>query len=349
MAQFPEMTRIGMVVSARTRRGLTLARKAFHYDNANYPGTRKVRIDIRKNGQRLAPLVDVLTGNPVITRDGMERIHVEIPMVGNAAETDINDYFRQLEAGKSEFTEQDYRNFYNRIIDDTKDIDDRIARTEEYMAAELLKWGVVTLKGVDGAGQALSFKIDYRRAEELTIILSGSARWGQSGVSAYNSLLATSELVAEKGYMTPSCYYLGEEALDKFLFDAKTKDVMSKSVYAAGQLTLKESGDAEKHVAFVPGIGDIFKYTAGYVDPATNTHKKYIPANGVLMFNEQAENHTFYGGIPVSRNGAVAIECLRRVVSHTVTDRQPVREFLDVNAAPLMVLGEPDTTAYMEV
>lgn len=347
MAQFPTITRLSDVVSGRRRRGTILARKAFGYDTPRLEVTRKVRIDVRKHGRALAPLVTPLSGNPIFARAGHDRLELELPVVGGAVETTADDLFRALQAGQAELTTNDFISLYNRILDDTSMIDDTITRTEEYMAAELLKTGSVTLKGSDGAGGEVSFVLDFQRDGELTVILSGNSRWGQSGVSAYKTLVAQVDKVAEKGGVRPNHFFFGAEALELFLFDTDVQKLMDSRGMNMGQLMPDELDSDTQYIGYVRTIGHIYKYTAGYVDDGT--FRRYIPTRGVMMFSDAADNRTYYGGIATNVNEQLVVVRGKRVVSHSVTKRPPVTEFLDVNSSPLLALCEPDTTSYMEV
>ncbi|MGE4268235.1 MAG: major capsid protein [Deferribacterales bacterium] len=343
---FPTITRISDVVSARKRRSTILSRKAFKYDTPRLEGTRKVRIDIKKSGRKRAPLVTPLTGNPIIDRTNVDRIEIELPVLGGATETTAEELFKAY-AGKAEVTTSEYIDVYNRILDDSAEIDDAITRTEEYMAAEALKTGGYTLEGLDGSGGTIEVAFDFLRDPELTVVLSGTSRWGQSGVSAYKSLSAHRSLVQTKGGLNPNHFFMGETAMELFLLDDDVQKLLDNRGMNMGQLMPDELDGDVTYMGFVRTIGHIYKYTAGYADD--DGFHKYIPDNGVAMFSDAADNRTYYGGIAVNVNDTIIIQRGRRVVYHNVTKRPPITEFLDVNSSPLLVLGEPDTTGYMEV
>lgn len=341
------VSQMSAAVSARKRKSTFLARKAFHYLTPKIQSAIKATIDVKKGSERLAPLVTALMGNPVFTKDSFHRLELEIPLLGGAVETSIEAKFNVL-AGMPDTVMTDIAELVDTLADDTELVDSAITRTEEFMAAELLKTGSVTIHGLGISGQEIAYTLDFQRNPDHRIILSGGATWGSAGVSPFNDIKDTRLLIAANGGINPNHVVMGEEAAELFLSDSKTRDRLDNRGMDYGKISPEELDVDVTYLGYVREIGHIYTYLGGYEDK-DKMKQRYIPARGVALFSEGADNRTIYGGVARNVNGRAVIERGRRVVSHKLTERQPVMETLDVNARVLLTLTEPDTTAYLEV
>ncbi|WP_162139854.1 major capsid protein [Limisalsivibrio acetivorans] len=335
------------VISARTRKSTFLARKYFGYATPRIKRVTAIRIDVKKGSERLAPLVNPLSGNPVFQRDGYKSINIDIPLIGGAVETSIEEMFRSME-GQPEVVKDDIRDIYNTFLDETSLIDDAITRTEEYMAAQLLKTGKCVVEGVGPEGTRIQFEFDFQRDVNHRLILTSGSQWGESDVSPFDDIKTARIACSETGGLLPNVVTMGDTAVEHFLADPKVANRLDNRGMDYGKLAPQELDNDVTYIGYVREIGHIYTYVASYTDTDGST-QRYIPSNGVVLGNDKAENRTYYGGVAVNQNDKPVIKSGRRIVTPYISKRQPVTQSVDVNSRPMLTLSEPDTTFYMEV
>lgn len=339
--------RMSDIVAKRPKKSNFLCRLLFALANARIQSEQGVVIDIKKGGKTLAPLVSTLSGNPVMSKDSFSRLKFDLPIIGAAIETKAADMFK-IREGMPDITTADILDVFNTIRDDTATVDDAITRTEEYMASQALMTGKVTLTGKYAGGAEVSFELDFQRDPELTQILSGTDQWGNTGVSAFNSMRSFARLIAGKGSVSTNHVVMGDEAADLLLSDTDVLKKLDTRNANFGQLAPQELDSDTMYHGYLSGIGHIFEYNATYTN-ASGVDTRYIPSRGVGFFSDKADNRMYYGGMAVNENDVVRMVRGARIVCHNITKRPPIVETLDVNSLPLTALLEPDTTGYMEV
>ena len=234
----------------------------------------------------------------------------------------------------------------DRIVLDTLQVqDDQITRREEYMAAQMLLTGAVTVVGEDYPAQV----VDMGRPAGNTIALTGAARWGQTGVDPFATLRAGSTTLQNASGFAPTKVVFDPVAYDLFLTNSKTvTNIMNSFRQTAGNVDLGgvNVGAPGNEAINVGQLGqfDLWVYQQLYTDDLGNVIKM-MPDNTVIMGNPVGcQGVRLYGAIQDVRT----LQPLPRYPKMWIVE-DPSAEFMMTQSAPLPVLGWSEATMAITV
>lgn len=219
-----------------------------------------------------------------------------------------------------------------------------ITRRKEWMAAQALISGQITVEGEDYPEQT----VDFGRDAGLSIALAGGARWGEVGVNPLDDIETWAGLV-----QTAS----GGPATD-VIFDPEAWKIVrsNESFMKLLDLRRQASGNAElgpiargqgnEKARYVGSIGsfdfwvyqEIYKTDGGVI-------AKLIPDNSVTMVGMHLEGVQAHGAIMDPTARFVAME----VYPTNWVDDDPPIEFLMTQSAPLVVPARVDNCLHATV
>lgn len=229
----------------------------------------------------------------------------------------------------------------DRIVLDTLQVqDDQITRREEYMAAQLLLTGSVTVIGEDYPAQVVSMG----RPSGNTVALTGGATWGSPGVDPFANLRTWSALMQNNSGFAPTSVIMDPLAWNLFLTKSPTvTSIMNSFRQTSGNVDLagRVVGGVgnEAVLGGVLGQFEFWVYQQFYTDDLGNVIK-FIPDNTVIMANaEGCQGTRLYGAIQDVRS----LEALPRYPKMWVAE-DPSAEYMMTQSAPLPVLGWAEAT-----
>ncbi|WP_230770685.1 major capsid protein [Sphingomonas sp. Leaf4] len=220
----------------------------------------------------------------------------------------------------------------------------RIDRREEVMSAEILRTGGVIIEGKDYPRSVVSFG----RKASLTKALLNTARWGESGVSPFDSLDAFIEEIAEECGAAPSHVVFEKLAWALFAADPKLKDRLDTTY--AGNTSAIDLG-------FKPGVlgSPVFKgrvgtvelyvYNDSYEDVDGTLRKLLQPYDLIVGAPGAYEGTPCYGAIQDPRNNYGAA----RLFSKNWIEENPGAEILMTQSAPIFVPKRVNASGRMTV
>lgn len=228
----------------------------------------------------------------------------------------------------------------DRIILDTLQIqDDQITRREEYMAVQALTTGTITVSAEDYPAQL----VDFQRPTGNTVVLTGGATWGSTGVDALSNLQTWSALVQNVSGFAPRAVVMDPLAYDKFRRSSGVATVMNSFRQTTGNIDLAglQVGAVgnEAVLAGTIGLFDIWVYQQFYTDDQGNVYP-FMPANTVIMANpDGCQGTRLYGAIQDVRSLAP----LARYPKMWIAE-DPSAEYMMTQSAPMPVLGWSEAT-----
>ena len=218
-----------------------------------------------------------------------------------------------------------------------------IHRRLEVMAAEAVVHGRVTVVGEDYPTAV----VDFGRDPDLTITLAGGARWGEAGVSPFDSLDAFLDLVSTECGAAVNVVVMTVDAWRLLRDDPKTDKALDQT---RGQTSIAELG-------FKPGepgtpvyrgrIGDveIYTYNDSYEDVDGST-KNLLPDHTVIVGATGAvAGVRHFGAILDPDAGYQALE----IYPKSWTQPNPARRFIMSQSAPMVVPRRPNAVGRMKV
>jgi hypothetical protein len=210
-----------------------------------------------------------------------------------------------------------------------------IDRRREWMAAQVLRTGSVTVSGEKYATQVVNFG----RAGALTIVKSVGSKWGDAGISPLDDMQAWGDLMLTNSGSTGRDVVMETSAWTIFRKDAQVEkrlDVLR--VAGAPTLSLNAKLDyGGTYMGTIDGF-NIYVYAGTYRDDA-GAVQKMLPTGTVLMVGA-LDGVQAYGAIQDEDAGLQALPYF----SKSWTTPDPGRRFIMTQSAPLMVPSRPNAS-----
>jgi hypothetical protein len=220
--------------------------------------------------------------------------------------------------------------------------DKAITFREEWMAAQAILTGSVTVKGEDYPEQV----VDFNRSAANNISLAGGAKWDAVDPETYDP---TDDLTnwAEKSTGATNLIVMGKTAWTKFSSFAAVKAKLDNRRGSSSNMetATKDLGLVTSYKGFFGDV-EIWVYTGQYVDPDTSVKSYYMPVNMILMGNRAYEGVRAYGAIQDVTASDEGIVAASRWSKNWQTP-DPSAEYVMTQSAPLMVT--PDADAFVAV
>jgi hypothetical protein len=209
---------------------------------------------------------------------------------------------------------------------------------QEWLAAKAIIDGKVTIAGEDYP----STLVDFRRNAALTITLSGSARWDQSGAAPMTDLKAARLVANPLSGARITTHIFGGDAWDAFTTKVDLKEQMNRN-YGGLETKVTRLVDGYEGMEFMgtiqglDGAGRIDAYvnTSKYIDPETGAEDFYLNQKTVVGVSEAVGGVRCFGAIKDFDAELKAME----VFYKTYKVEDPSAEYLLSQSAPLWSPG----------
>lgn len=212
-----------------------------------------------------------------------------------------------------------------------------IQRRMEWMAIQELLGGTVTVSG-DGFPTTT---IDFGRAANQTIVLSGGARWGQAGVSPAANLLTWMTTVLKSSGAKIEDVIMTADAFDLFIQDVRVQPAILYPVWNPYNNRLNPGAQVPKGAVMKGTWGDvnIFVYNDWYVDD-NNVEQPMLPAGTVILAGPDIEGVRAFGVILDEDFNYQSMEYAPK----TWTTKDPSQRLVMMQSAPLTIPGRPNAS-----
>lgn len=150
------------------------------------------------------------------------------------------------------------------VAQDLQDQIDGLERRLEWMAAQILYNGKVTVKG----DQYPEVVVDFGRSADLSVNLTTTARWGESGVKPLDDLQTWSDKMVQRTGVGISDYTMTIDAWKVFRSDPDVKDRLDRF---RGNSTMQQDAHNREGQIF-QGLVDgfnIYTYSGWGIEPGT--------------------------------------------------------------------------------
>jgi hypothetical protein len=224
--------------------------------------------------------------------------------------------------------------------------DDEIKRREEWMAAQILTTGGVT---VSGEGYQ-SVNVSFGRLSSHTINLTGASAWGQSGVSALANLETWNGMVTTDSGFNANVVIMDPTAAALFTQDSNVRQVLDNRVntpnpgFRIGNIQLANvlAGAVGEEVKYLGYIGEfhIFVYQQTYTDAAGVAQPMLPPGTVILLSPKGIQGTRCYGAIQDAEAGFRALPRFPKMWR----EHDPSVTHLMTQSAPLVVMAYPNAS-----
>lgn len=223
-----------------------------------------------------------------------------------------------------------------RVANTMADHRNYIERRLEWMAAQALRTGAVTVSGEKYPTQVVSFG----RAAGLTVTLAGTDVWTDAASTPVDDLHAWNVLALQQPDGAPLTeFVMDPDALSAFRAHADVKDVLDTR--RGSDSTFNMTGLQEGELQWVGRIDqfNIFTYQAWY-ESTIGSLQPFLPSGTVIGLNPvQLEGVQQFGAI-------LDVDSLQamRYFPKSWVEQDPSRRFVMTQSAPLIVPARPNAT-----
>lgn len=293
--------------------------------------TEFVAVDLFVGRRRLAPFVSPLVEGKPVEQLGVQTSQFKPAYVKPKTRLDPFRPIRrsigeQIGGQQMSPVEREAQNLAFEMAQQIQMIDRRM----EWMAAQALVNGSVTISGENYPSQTVSFGRDA----SLTITLSGSSKWGQTGILPSENLLDWSALPLKASGLVVTDVIFTPSAWKLFRKDTNVIQVIQS--FQNAEPSLRASGVAANTGGqFLGRWGqfNLWLYYDWFVDPADDTEKPMLADGTVLMGSNMLEGVRAFASIIDPEIGYASLPYAPK----SWTTQDPGARWLMTQSAPLVI------------
>jgi len=287
----------------------------------------EIHFDIDTGKRRVAPFVSPVVAGQVVASRGFHTATFKPAYIKDKRVFDVNRPFKRAMGEQIGGALSPDNRLRAMLATELEDQIGMVTRRMELMAAQAMRTGKVIVTG----DQYPTVEVDFQRDAALTVALTTTARWGESGVKPLDNLQTWSLLVTQKSGARPRTVVMDVEAWKLFAADT---DVQKQLDRFRGNATLEpvKTGAGGSYMGSV-GDFDIYVYADWYVDPADGQEKPILPAYTVLLTSQEVQGTRAFGAI---RDEAAGFQAVPYFAKSWVSEDPAVR-YLLMQSAPLTV------------
>lgn len=232
--------------------------------------------------------------------------------------------------------------FDARVIEITKFHRDAITRLWEYMGARAVIDGQITIS-YEGAAPVT---IDFGREAGHTITKGAAARWGDSGISAWDDIQDWVDTVSSAEFgAAPTDIMMGSKAYKAFMADADVQKKLDKdvkgvdSVQLSQGLIVKDPMDPFTLVGYIGAIKIWLVSGIGNTFVSGGASASILKSHEVLVASRAVDGVKAFGAI-LDVNSLQPAD----IVSKMWDQDDPSARFIMSQSSPLMIPVNPNAT-----
>lgn len=303
----------------------------------------EVHFDEKEGKVGIAPFVHPLNEAPLITGQGYKTKFYKPAYIKEKANLTPQQSFTRLPGEPYGGVLSPQQRAEQQLIKDTTRLYERLQNRLELMAAEVCKYGRLTIQG-DG----LDAVLDYGRSPRLTKSLSGDAAWSNKKVELTKQFEAISREMAELNLnqRRPRDVIMGWEAYDMFRAAEEVQKLLPDYMRGANVQLEVTPGIQSENLVYKGRYGNMNLWVyEGKYDAPDGTSKYYIEPKEALFICDQIRGVRHFGAIHDLDAGLQP----RRVFVKSWKEEDPSVRLVLLQSAPLLVSYDPNTAALVKV
>lgn len=287
----------------------------------------EIHFDVMDKTRSLAPFVSPVVAGQIVNSKGFTTSTFKPAYIKDKRVFDANRPLKRM-AGEPLTGSLNPANRLRVILaNEVVDQVERIQRRLEVMAAEALRTGALTITG-DNYPTA---NVNFNRNSDLTVTLTGAAKWGQAGVKPLDLLQDWAQLVLQKSGAMPTDVIMSVDTWKVFREDTQVQKRLDQF---RGNSTMAQTTQIEEGGVFMGVIDgfNIYVYSGWYVNDS-NVETAILPAGTVILTGSQVQGVQAFGAI---RDEAAGFQALPYYPKSWV-EEDPSARILLMQSAPLIV------------
>lgn len=281
-----EISRTGWVeMFTQTRAPNMFLSRHFTLKRGGVYNGKKVAIDIVRNGEEVAIVVQACTGPNLNDIDQFTTKEFEPPAYDEAFPLDVCELLDRM-AGVDPFTAA-YQGYAVALVDKLMSgfrlVNDKIVRGVELQASQILQTGMLSLTDENGA---VRFTLDF--SPKATHFPTVGTSWSDPGANPLGDLEALAKVIRADGKISPNRLIFGDVALNNAMLNDEFKARLDNRRFEVGEVAPRfaESGATFQGYIWIGNYRfEMWSYPDTYTDPATSDPTEYIEADKVVMLS----------------------------------------------------------------
>jgi len=255
--------------------------------------TKDVQLDVKTEEKLLSNFVHTDARAHEASRDAVEKKTFTPPTVKETLNTKASDIVANAALGEPIGIDPDAKQkSIDLITEDMFTLRNRNDRLLEWMAAELMTDGSVTISGEGFA----DYDLDFGMPAGNQVVLAGAAQWDQSTATPLRDLRNLSTTVSQASGLMPNVFVFGKNAMNLFLEHADVLAYLdSRRAIVIAVETVRPSrglvniGNFDAHATMIAHV-DNYKDSAGSM-------QQFVNEDMVLVGSTDAATLQAYGAI----------------------------------------------------
>ncbi|MCK5680451.1 major capsid protein [bacterium] len=304
--------------------------------------SKSVDIDIIKGKRRIAPFVSPVLAGKVIDKRGFTTKTYTPPYVKPKFVTGAQEILNRAPGEIVYVGGQSQQNrAETKLGEEFAELDEMITRREEWMAAQELVTGSVSVVG-DGINDV----IDFQRSADHTVTLTGTALWTDAASKIIENLRTWRRKIIQDSGVTPNIVVMGSTAVDAFMSNVVLAASLDNRRVDLGKIDPTILPDGVTYYGYIKEVGlDLYGYDEWYLDDAGD-EQPMLPADKVIVGSTNSRNAKLYGMIQdLAAGGNFAVPRFPK----SWEKEDPSVRFVMLQSAPLVALLQPDSTMCIKV
>lgn len=271
----------------------------FQSPQENFYSSEEVEIDIIRSDEEVSIVVQDLSTGYRMNSDELYTNKGFKPPINKEAIA-INSYdLLKREAGANPFESPNFRvSIISRIFKGIRKIEDKIRRSLELQASQILQTGILTL--IDSNGVAL-YTLDFK--PKATHFPTVGTAWSVTATcTPIDDIDALAEVIRNDGLDDPDELYFGGTAFKEFVeSDQVQKHLNGRRIDQGGIMPASKRGNGATFRGTID-IGNytysIFTYGGRYKHPQTGVKTQFIDPGKVIVRASNGRLDATFGAIP---------------------------------------------------
>jgi len=263
----------------------------------NFHATESVELDIERSGEDVAVVInDLSTGYNMNSADLYTNKSFIPPIFKEAQPLNSFDLLKRG-VGANPFGDINFQAEASfRALKIARKTEDKIRRSMELQASQVLQTGIVTLIDANGATK---YTLDYK--PKATHFPTSGTAWDQVGDDKLGDLLSLSNVIRADGLHDPDQLVFGETAFDSFMNDATVLARLDNRRIEIGEISPQNVGEGatlQGRIRIGNYLYTMWTYSGRYKHPQTSTSTTFMDPAKVIMRSSTGRMDATFGAIP---------------------------------------------------
>lgn len=324
----------------RIPRTHTFLRDTF-FKNVETFVTESIEVDFKKGNRKMAPFVHPKVGGKTVENKGYQTSKYTPPLMAPNLITTAGDLLTRM-AGENPYSgKTPAERAVEKLGKDMEKLEEMITRREEWMAAQAIFTGKIPI-----LGEGLSEEIDFKFTNKVAL---STKKWGTAQADPLADIEEWRRKVQITGFVNCDICIMAADVVPLFLQNEKVQKIMDTKAYDLATISPKELPNGATYIGTLHALGmDIYEYNETYLDdwtdPQQEIPKTIVPEKTVTLLSSAAQYSRYYGAVTIlSEDGSGFVTVEGEMVPETWTERNPARQFLQLNSRFLPVPHEVDS------